>query len=106
MLYELRIYECHPGKRDEWVKMMEEEIIPYQVSKGMVVVASFVDEEDPNRYVWMRRFRDEAERQALYAAVYESDGWKNDIGLRTPNYINRQTIRVMRLVPTEKSVLQ
>jgi len=106
MLYELRIYECHPGQRDAWVQYMEEELIPFQVAKGMVIVASFVDEQDPNRYVWMRRFVDEAERVRLYEAVYQSDEWKNDFGPRNPSMLNRETIQVMRLNPTPKSVLQ
>ncbi|HRJ41923.1 MAG: NIPSNAP family protein [Caldilineaceae bacterium] len=106
MLYELRIYECHPGQRDAWVQYMEEEIIPFQVAKGMVIVGSFVDEQDPNRYVWMRRFVDEAERVRLYEAVYQSDHWKNTLAPRNPSMINRETIQVMRLNPTAKSVLQ
>ena len=106
MLYELRIYECHPGQCDAWVQYMEEELIPFQVAKGMVIVASFVDEQDPNRYVWMRRFVDEAERVRLYEAVYQSDEWKNDFGPRNPSMLNRETIQVMRLNPTPKSVLQ
>ncbi len=106
MLYEYRIYECHPGKRDDWVQFMESVIIPFQVSKGMVVVGSFIDEEDENCYVWMRRFQDENERENLYEAVYQSDRWLNDIGPRIPALLNRETIKVMRLVPTSKSVLQ
>ena len=106
MLYEYRIYECHPGKRDEWVQYMESVIIPYQVSKGMVVAGSFIDEEDENRYVWMRRFRDEADRERLYEAVYQSDRWLNEIGPSIPALLNRATIKVMRLVPTAKSVIQ
>ena len=35
--YELRQYKVKPGKLAEWVKIMEEEIIPFQVSKGMVL---------------------------------------------------------------------
>ena len=35
--YELRQYKVLPGQMDLWVKYMEEEIIPYQVSKGMVI---------------------------------------------------------------------
>jgi len=106
MLYELRIYECHPGQRDAWVHYMEEEIIPFQVAQGMVIVGSFVDEQDPNRYVWMRRFVDEAERVRLYEAVYQSDKWKNDFAPRNPAMIKRETIQVMRLLPTPKSVIQ
>ena len=30
VFYELRQYHVKPGKMDEWLKMMEEEIIPYQ----------------------------------------------------------------------------
>ena len=106
MLYELRIYECHPGQRDAWVKYMEEEIIPFQVAKGMVIVGSFVDEQDPNRYIWMRRFVDEDERVRLYEAVYQSDEWKNHFSPRNPSMLNRETIKVRRLNPTAKSVLQ
>jgi hypothetical protein len=105
MLYEYRIYECHPGKRDAWVEYMENVIIPFQVSKGMVVAGSFIDEEDDNCYVWMRRFDDEADREALYEAVYQSDGWTNEIAPRIPDMLNRETIKVQRLVPTPKSVI-
>ena len=44
--YELRQYFVRPGKMNEWVKIMEEEIIPFQVSKGMVICGSFRGETD------------------------------------------------------------
>ena len=44
--YELRQYTVLPGKMDEWVKFMEDEIIPFQVAKGMVICGSFKGEED------------------------------------------------------------
>ena len=68
--------------------------------------ARFIDEQDENRYMWMRRFADEAEREALYAAVYESEEWLNEVSPPISDMINRETIKVMRLVPTEKSVMQ
>ena len=49
--YELRQYKVKPGKLAEWVKIMEEEIIPFQVSKGMVICGSFAGEEDESVYV-------------------------------------------------------
>jgi len=39
--YELRQYKVRPGKMAEWLKIMEEEIIPFQVAKGMVITGSF-----------------------------------------------------------------
>ena len=106
MLFELRTYECKPGKRDEWVKLMEEEIIPFQTSKGMVVVGSFIVEQDDHTYIWIRRFVDEAEREKLYSAVYETDTWKSDISPRVGELLNREAIKVTRMLPTPKSVIQ
>ncbi len=106
MLYELRQYTAQPGQRDALVKMMEEEVIPFQVKQGMVILASFVGEDEPDGYVWVRRFKDEDERAKLYAAVYESDYWKNDVGPRIGPLLNRETIKVKRLTPTSKSPLQ
>lgn len=106
MLFELRQYAIKPGKQTEWVRLMEEEIIPFQVSKGMVILGSFVDESDPSVYVWIRRFRDEEERKQLYAAVYESDHWKNVIGPKIPDLMDREKIQVRRLLPTAKSPIQ
>ena len=104
--YELRHYRVLPGKMDEWVRCMEEEIIPFQVARGMVIAGSFRGESDDQTYVWMRRFDSEEQRERLYAAVYESDEWKNDISPQVEQLIERSTIEVTRLVATPKSVLQ
>ncbi len=104
--YELRQYKVLPGRMDAWVTMMEQEIIPFQVSLGMVITGSYRGEADDSVYVWLRRFESEAERVALYKAVYESDHWKNDIGPRIPEYLDRSAIVVTRIVPTPKSVAQ
>ena len=48
--YELRQYKIKPGKMDAWLKYMEEEIIPFQVSKGMVITGSYRGEKDDSLY--------------------------------------------------------
>jgi len=105
MLFELRQYEMKPGKKSEWLKLMEEEIIPLQVQKGMVIVGSFVGEEDENIYVWIRRFKDEEERKRLYKDVYENDHWINNLLPRVESCIEREKNIITRLLPTSKSVL-
>ena len=62
--YELRQYRVLPGKMDGWVEMMEQQIIPFQVSKGMVITGSFRGETDDSVYVWLRRFESEAQRNS------------------------------------------
>ena len=104
--YELRQYFVRPGKMNEWVKIMEEEIIPFQVSKGMVICGSFRGETDDSVYVWLRRFENEAEREAQYKAVYESDHWKNYIAPQVPDMLFREQIKVTRIEATPKSVIQ
>ncbi len=104
--YELRQYEIRTGKKEGWLKLMEEEIIPFQVSKGMVIAGSFCGEADDSVYIWIRRFESEQERERLYAAVYESDLWQNSIAPRVADLINRETIDVKRIVPTGLSILQ
>src|SRR5271170_4492928 len=104
--YELRQYKVLPGKMNEWVKIMEEEIIQFQISKGMVISGSFRGETDDSVYVWLRRFESEAEREALYKAVYDSDHWKTNIAPRVPNHLDRSAIVVTRIVPTAKSTMR
>ena len=41
--FELRIYQVFPGKMIEWLELMENTIIPYQVSKGMIIHGSFTE---------------------------------------------------------------
>ena len=106
MFFELRQYRIKGGQRERWVKLMEEEIIPFQISKGMVVIGSFVGQEEEDLYVWIRRFEDEEERERLYDDVYESDYWKNEIRPQVDEMLDRETMKVSRLEATPKSVIQ
>ena len=106
MFFELRRYRVRPGQRDRWVAFMEEEIIPFQVSKGMVAIGSFVGQEEEDLYVWMRRFESEKERERLYKEVYESDYWLNEILPQVAEMLDRDKTQVTRLDATPKSVIQ
>ena len=106
MFFELRQYHIHPGKQKEWVKCMEEEIIPFQVKMGMVILGSWTGEEDESVYFWLRRFESEDERKRLYDAVYQSDYWKTQISPRVPTMIDREKIKVTRIVATPHSPIQ
>ena len=106
MFFELRQYRMRPGHEENWVKYMEEVIIPFQISKGMVILGSFVGEEENDLYVWVRRFESEEQREQLYEAVYESDTWKNEIAPKIPDMMDRSQIKVTRLEATPRSVIQ
>ena len=65
MFFELREYRILPGQMDNWVSYMEEVIIPFQVSKGMVIIGSFVSKDESDLYIWIRRFESEAQKESL-----------------------------------------
>jgi hypothetical protein len=106
MLYELRQYRVRSGKIKQWVKLAEEQIIPYQTSHGMVVPGSFTAVKDSRLFVWLRRFRNEADRTRLYKKVYESEHWKTVIKPQIDALLDTSTIVVTDMVPTSRSVLQ
>lgn len=106
MLFELRQYRCRPGKRDEFVRYMDETLIPFQVSMGVVVVGSFIDEEDPEGYVWIRRFASEQERELVYENIYTSDRWNTEILPAVVEMVYREESVISRLNPTPRSVIR
>jgi hypothetical protein len=104
--FEVRQYPIRPGKMAEWIEFMQTKIIPFQVSKGMVITGSFEGEEDKSVYIWIRRFESEADRERLYEAVYQSDYWKNEVSPKVPELIDRDGIKVQRVLATSLSTMQ
>jgi hypothetical protein len=106
MLYELRQYKVKSGKMKQWVKLAEEQIIPFQISHGMVVPGSFTAVKDGRLYLWLRRFKNEADRTRLYKKVYQSEHWKKVIKPQIDKLLDTSSIIVTDMVPTARSVLQ
>jgi hypothetical protein len=105
MFFELRQYRIKKGKMKQWVKYMEEVLIPFQISQGMVVVGSFVGQEEKDLYVWIRRFENEQERKKLYKKVYESDTWLKEIKPEVDQMLDRSKMVVTQLEATPKSII-
>lgn len=102
--FEIRQYKVQPGKLDEWVRIMEEIIIPFQVSKGMVICGSYRHETEDS-YFWIRRFESEAQREQQYKDVYEDDHWKSKIAPLAGDMLIRPH-NIQRVVPTKRSPMQ
>ena len=106
MFFELRQYTLWPGKQAAFVKLMDEVIIPFQTSVGMDIRGSWVAEEDETQFFWIRAFQSEAERVRLYAAVYDSDVWKNEVAPQLPDMMDRDHMVITRMAPTPQSAMQ
>jgi ribosomal protein L11 methylase PrmA len=104
--FELRQYKIRRNKMKDWLKIFNEEIVPFQISKGMVICGSWHGETDDSVFVWIRRFNSEAESKRIYKAVYEDPHWQNDIAPRVGKLIFRDKIQVQRIVANKKSSVQ
>jgi hypothetical protein len=101
---ELRQYEVREGQMDAWIKFFEEEIAPYQTSKGCTIHGSYRGEEpNSNVFVWLRSFESEEQRAAQYAAMYNCPEWQNYFQPLVDKYVdlgeNHSKIRCTRIVP-------
>ena len=104
--FELRTYKVLTGKMKEWVEFMEKTILPFQISKGMVVHGSFTVDQEENTYVWIRRFSSKEQKDKLYQDVYESEEWKNNIQPRAAELLDMSAMVVRKLKATELSVMK
>ena len=73
---ELRQYTLFPGQRDVLIDLFDREFVESQEAVGMSVVGQFRDLEDPDRFVWLRGFRDMASRAAALQAFYGGPVWQ------------------------------
>jgi hypothetical protein len=105
MIFELRMYHIQPGQRDAYVKFFEEEVIPSQITHGIVIVGSLVNQEDEDQFVWIRDFDSEEERERINATYYESEHWKNTLFPRVQEFMVWEKMQVIQLQPTPMSVI-
>lgn len=104
MIYELKEYRIREGYRQQWVRLMEEVILPFQESCGMEIVGRFVSLEDSVTYVWIRKFTDESRRRQLYDAVYGSPYWQSVVRPAMGDMLIRDARREIRLKPAGEEI--
>ena len=75
-IVELRQYTLHPGKRDVLIDLFDREFVESQEALGMKIIGQFRDESDPNRFVWLRGFRDMPSRAQALTDFYGGPVWK------------------------------
>lgn len=75
-IVELRQYTLHPGKRDVLIDLFDREFVESQEAVGMKVIGQFRDLDNPNRFVWLRGFRDMPSRAQALKDFYGGPVWK------------------------------
>jgi quinol monooxygenase YgiN len=76
-IVDLRQYTLYPGTRDAFVELFDREFVETQEAAGMRVIGQFRDLGDPNRFVWLRGFRDMPSREKALTNFYvHGAAWK------------------------------
>ncbi len=103
MLVEVRTYKTKPGKRDAWVRLFEDELLPFMNGLGMKVPGSFNSTEDPDTFVWLRSFEDAASREALIKAFRGAPAWTGGLQDKVRELVESMEVQVVE--STAKSLL-
>lgn len=98
MIYELRQYTLHPGKRDTLLDLFERHFLAGQEACGMTVPAYFRDAADPDRFVWFRAFPDMAARKDALTCFYDGPVWKEHREVANATMIDSDDVLLLRAV--------
>jgi len=93
---ELRQYTLHPGKRDVLIDLFEREFLESQEALGMHVVGQFRVAGDPDRFVWLRGFRDMPARAEALTAFYGGPVWQAHRNTANPTMIDASNVLLLR----------
>jgi hypothetical protein len=95
-IVELRQYTLHPGQRDILIDLFDREFIESQEALGIRVIGQFSDLDDPNRFVWLRGFRDMPTRAQALAAFYGGPVWKMHRELANSTMVDSSNVLLLR----------
>jgi quinol monooxygenase YgiN len=93
---ELRQYTLHPGQRDALIALFEREFIESQEATGMTLMGLYRDQDNPDRFVWLRGFPGMPERAASLAAFYGGPVWQTHRNAANATMIDSDNVLLLR----------
>jgi quinol monooxygenase YgiN len=93
---ELRRYTLHPGRRDELIELFEREFVETQEATGMHLFGQFREPAGPDRFVWLRGFRDMETRRAALESFYSGPVWREHGPAANATMIDASDVLLLR----------
>jgi hypothetical protein len=93
---ELRRYTLHPGERDTLIGLFEREFVEPQEAVGAHVLATWIDLDDPDAFVWLRGFRDMDTRARALKAFYGGPVWGEHREAANKTMIDSDNVLLLR----------
>jgi hypothetical protein len=97
--FELRQYTLRGHQRDTLIALFESQFIEPQEALGAHVLGTFRDMDDPDRFVWIRGFRDMAARQAALSAFYGGPVWRAHRTTANATMLDSDNVLLLRPTP-------
>ncbi len=97
MIYELRIYRFHPGKKKVFLENFKK-ARRFMKKYGVTFVAAWETLEREDEFVWMRSFSSTKARDKAIEAYYGSPEWLKIVDQIKPT-IRRREVRIMKALP-------
>lgn len=95
-IVELRQYTLHPGQRDVLIALFDRELVETQEAVGMTVMGQFRDLDDPDRFVWLRGFRDMESRAQGLSSFYGGPVWQAHRNVANQTMIDSDNVLLLR----------
>jgi quinol monooxygenase YgiN len=96
MVIELRQYTLHPGQRDVLIELFDRALVEGQERVGMRLIGWYRDLDDPDRFVWLRAFRDMPDRARALAAFYGGPVWAEHREAANATMIDSENVLLLR----------
>lgn len=98
-VFELRQYTLYGGRRDTLISLFEKNFIESQEAVGAHVIGTFCDLDDPDRFVWIRGFRDMPARQEALEAFYgSSSAWRTHKTEANATMVDSDNVLLLRAI--------
>jgi hypothetical protein len=95
-VFELRQYTLRCGQRDPLIALFEKTFIERQNELGAHIVGTFRDLDDPDRFVWIRGFRDMPSRRSALSAFYDGPIWGANRTLANATMLDSDNVLLLR----------
>lgn len=95
MIIEMRTYKIAPGRRGEFLKILESKAWTEHQKIGMKILGPFLSVEDDDTFFWMRGFPDQQSRERMRNEFYEGKLWKEELEGKLMPILEKHTVVVV-----------
>lgn len=101
-IVELRQYTLVKGQRDVLIDLFEREFVETQEAVGLKVIATFIDLDNPDKFVWVRGFKNMDARLEGLSEFYGGPVWKAHREVANATMIDSDNVLLLK-APTSQA---